>query len=94
MKRQEPDPKCDVCGGTGETLAYVHNPDSHMDEPTGTAPCFCTKDEDEHDDQQDTGAGGGMGIRPWEPTPPSGSDMGGTEAPIPSPFSVSDLQVA
>lgn len=92
MRRKQPDQNCDLCGGTGETLAYVYSADSHTHEPTGTAPCMCTI-EDEGDDHDDQGTGGDIGKRPWEPTDPRGTDTGGTETPVPSPISADDLIV-
>lgn len=90
MHRKQPDPNCDLCGGTGEVDAPVWNQDAHVYEPTGTRPCLCTI-PDESDDDYDGGYGGGsQPIRPIAPLP-TGEDKGGDdgeepEAPVPSPI--------
>lgn len=90
MRRKAPNPECDVCGGTGETLQYVYNADSHQYEPTGTADCFCTiDDEDEGDGYRGTD-GGSKPIRPIEPEPRNTGGGNSAEYPTISPIKVTD----
>lgn len=92
MRRKQPDPNCDLCGGTGEVDAPVWNSDAHVYEPTGTQPCICTipdESDDERDD--DIGGGGSQPIRPIEPQPTNDKGGGGYALPedilgVPSPL--------
>jgi len=88
-----PDPKCELCGGTGEVDAPVWDDDSHTYQPTGTQPCLCVQD-DEDDYDPDGDIGGSSPIRPIYPTNPPNDGEGGGYAlladlgAVPSPLDV------
>lgn len=85
LKRQQPDPNCDICGGTGETAVYG--------KPDEVQPCICTipDDSDNYDPEQGLG-GGSQPIRPIAPLP-TGEDRGGhgADEPVESPIRVDAL---
>lgn len=80
MQRKQPDPNCEICGGTGETEVYG--------KPEELAPCACTLPDDSDDLGMDLG-GGSKPVRPIAPLP-TNTDSGGTgakiEEPVPSPI--------
>lgn len=80
MARQAPDPNCEYCLGTGEVDKPVWNSDAGLFENTDTAPCHCTKaDDDEDSGGLDFGDGGTKPIRPIDPRP------------TPSPITLADI---
>lgn len=85
MKRKQPDPNCEVCGGTGETDVYG--------KPDETSPCICTIPDDSDDDMRGWNEGGSQPIRPIEPNPTNTNDTGGgVESPIQAKDLVDALQ--
>lgn len=72
-----PNPNCQYCGGTGELEV----------KDAENIPCSCVLPEDDND----SGGGGNMGIRPWKPKPNKGGS-GGSQVPVPSPIKSQELK--
>lgn len=81
---REPDPQCEICGGTGVVVQDYHDPSDHYGHGQRELPCECTEDDYGEDDEP-------QGNEPVKPKKPDGGKGGGYEQPIPTPLQNLDL---